>query len=241
VGTIWTTERRFFFYLLLIQALIVVTLYLALSSPRALDTLTSEKTVRGVTTEAPVDRYTGVVLATAAVCSLVAVLLVNRRTGRVSKLWLSYSSLLAVGAFEEADWLRALRGQDVRVAGWPIGSLHDLLEKLNHDLRGESADYVLSSSVVLILLAVTSAIMVWLMWQISTNDELLDMRLLVLISIGVFLGGAGLLIDADILPKPTGIDWKAHIEEPLEAIGAVCLLIVSLEGLGRAATQRIGF
>jgi hypothetical protein len=123
------------------------------------------------------------------------------------------------------------------VGGWPIGSLHDLLEKLNHDLRGESVDYLLSGSAVLVLLALACLITVSILWRISTTDESWDVTLLLLIGLGIFLGGAGLLIDADILPKPRGIDWKAHIEEPLEAIGAVCLLIVSLEVFGRAATS----
>jgi hypothetical protein len=214
-----------------------VALYLALTAPRTLDTLTTEKTVRGVTTEGPLDRYTGGVLFLGSVFSALACVIHKRRTGRTRVLWTTYSVFLLLAAVEEADWLRWILGRDARVGGWPIGSLHDLLEKLNHDLRGESVDYLLSGSAVLVLLALACLITVSILWRISTTDESWDVTLLLLIGLGIFLGGAGLLIDADILPKPRGIDWKAHIEEPLEAIGAVCLLIVSLEVFGRAATS----
>lgn len=55
-------ERRFFLYLLLIQLLVIASLFLAVTSSKTLDTLTSEKMVRGVEVEAPVDRATGWVL-----------------------------------------------------------------------------------------------------------------------------------------------------------------------------------
>jgi hypothetical protein len=235
---IWTVERRFFLYVIVVQVLIIGTLYLALASPRTLDMLTSERTVRGVTTEGPVDRYTGLLLASGALCSLMASAVHKRNTGRVKVLWTGYGILLGLFALEEADWLRWLLGRDARVGGWPIGSLHDLLEKLSHDLQSGSPDYVLSAPVVVGFLFITSVVTGTILYRLSRVDEMWDVGLVILVGLGFFLGGAGLLIDADVLPKPVGIDWKAHIEEPLEAIGALCLLIVSLEGVGRAVPDR---
>jgi hypothetical protein len=232
-----TAERRYFLYALLLQALVIATLIVAVSSPKLLDTLTTEKTVRGVEVEGPVDRASGYLLFAGAFLSGTVVASTYRRHRHLAPFWIGYGSILLVAALEESDWLKQA-GVSVSLLGHRVSALHDTLTKVVQPLRAGASDYPFETSHVLLALAAASGALILLLWRFVPRIRHLDLGMGVLIGVGLFFGSLGSFIDADLLPKPAAIDWKAHLEEPIEAVGAVCLVLVSVEGIVRALGDR---
>jgi hypothetical protein len=213
-------ERRFFLCRITIQALVSASLLLALSSTRTLDALTSEKTVRGSVVEAPVDRASGLVLFGGAALSTIAVLWLRQRRRRWGGFWMGYGLFLLFAGLEELDWLKE-SALNPRLLGHRVEAFHDLLAKLIQPLRAGTSEYPLPAGLVVLAAVVAAGGLVLLFRRWAPRNAGVDVGLLALIGLGVFLGSLGVLIDADLLPKPAAIDWKAHIEEPLEAVGLV--------------------
>lgn len=232
-----TVERRYFLYALFVQALVIATLIMAVSSPKLLDTLTTEKTVRGAEVEGPVDRASGYLLFAGALLSGTVVVSTYRRHRRLDWFWIGYGTILLVAALEESDWLKHA-GLSIKVLGYRVSALHDTLTKVVAPLRAGTSDYPFETTHVLLALAAVSGALTLLLWRFVPRIRHLDLGMVVLIGLGLFFGSLGTLIDADLLPKPAAIDWKAHLEEPLEAVGAVCLMLVGLEGIVRALRDR---
>jgi hypothetical protein len=228
-----TIERRYVIYALLVQALLIVALVLALTSPKLLDTLTTEKTVRGMEVEGPVDRASGYLLFGGALLSTVVAMRTYRQARRLDWFWTGYGGILLLAGLEESDWLKQA-GLSIRFLGHRVSALHDVLTKLVQPLRAGAEDYPLAAPYVVLLSVAVIAASLATLWLAAPRLRRLDVGLLLLIGLGVFFGSLGTLIDADLLPKPVAIDWKAHLEEPLETIGALCLALVSAEGLIRA-------
>lgn len=232
-GWLLSDERRFFLTLTLVQALLTASLVLALSSPKTLDTLTSEKVVRGTTVEAPIDRASGLMLFVGAGLSAVAVATIRRRLGRWDGFWAGYGVFLLLAGLEESDWLKET-GLSPRILGHRIGAFHDLVTKLIAPLRAGTSEYPLAAPLVVLVAGAVVAGLALILWRRFRGAYGLDLGLVFLLGLGILLGSLGVLIDADLLPKPVTIDWKAHLEEPLEAVGAVCLALVALEAAIRA-------
>jgi hypothetical protein len=228
-------ERRFFLYLLVVQALLIASLVVALTSPKMLDALTSEKAVRGSVVEAPIDRAGGLLLFGGSILSGMAVVIVRRRWRRWDGFWLGYAGFMLCAGLEESDWLKEA-GLHPRVLGYRIEAFHDLLTKMVQPYRAGTSDYALAAPVILLAAAVAASAVAVLLWRWATRDGSFDVGLAILIGLGILLGSLGILIDADLLAKPVAIDWKAHLEEPLEAVGAACLALVALEGVIRVST-----
>lgn len=93
---------------------------------------------------------------------------------------------------------------------------------------------------MLALLLVATALLGAALWRLMRSVRLLHPGMVMLVGLGLFLASLGMLIDADVLPKPAGIEWKAHLEEPLEAIGALCLALTALESAIAAIVQPAG-
>jgi hypothetical protein len=235
IGTALHKERRFFLYLLLVQALLIASLVMALTSPKTLDALTAEKRVRGSVVEAPIDRAGGLLLFTGAILSGIAVLSARRRWRRWDGFLLGYTGFMLFAGLEESDWLKEA-GLHPRVLGYRIEAFHDLLTKVVQPFRAGTSEYALAAPVIVLAAVVAAGAVTVLLWRWATRDGLLDVGLAFLIGLGVLLGSLGMLIDADLLAKPVAIDWKAHLEEPLEAVGAACLALVALEGVVRVST-----
>jgi len=206
---------------------------LASRSPRALDALTAEKTIRGQEVEGPVDTATALVLTGGSAIAGAAFLRIRLQRGQWRWFWLGYAVLLLVCAAEESDWLHVLLNHNADVFGNHIGSLHDLVSKVTSRSRAGAPDYVASAPLIWAGLTLLLMLLGYALWRVQRSTPGLDWDVIGLMLLGVLLGTIGLLIDADVLPKPSGIEWKAHIEEPLEAVGALSLALASMEGFIR--------
>ncbi|MCC6419221.1 MAG: hypothetical protein IT429_13380, partial [Gemmataceae bacterium] len=157
-----------------------------------------------------------------------------RQRRRPDLFWLLYGGVLLLAALEESDWLKQ-SGLTVRILGHRYSALHDVLATGVKPFRAGAVDYPFAATTVVLTTATAAAgVVLLLRWAVSRTRRL-DFGLLALVGLGLFFVSLGTLIDADLLPKPVAIDWKAHLEEPLETVGAVCLALVSLEGLLRGS------
>ena len=177
----------------------------------------------------PLDLASGWLYFGGAGLTGLAVAIGFRRQRRLGWLWSSYGVILLLAGIEESDWLRGIFGHNVKLAGHNIGALHDLLTQVVAQQRSGSSEYLYTNPQVLGALVLAAGGLALVGWLAVRRDRLLDPGLVLWLVLGAVLSASGGLIDADMLHKPSLIVWKAHIEEPLEFLGACCLAIVAVE------------
>jgi hypothetical protein len=214
---------------------VILTLLTALVFPETLLYLAEHDW--GVTSEGPLDRFTESILLVGAYLSIVAFMLVLRKTGRIDWFCLTYAVFLVLNFLEETDWLTwIIGGLPARTLGsTKIGSLHDFLRKDQGIVRPE---YPLALS-VLGLLLVAVVLFTPTFQAIWRRSCLFDAGTMRLAGLGILLAWLGLMADVGYLPSSAlfGLN-KALLEEPLETIGALCLTLVAAEAACRAVVWR---
>jgi hypothetical protein len=233
---------------MLIVGLVALTIVLALVSPVTLEWLAADRVVARdqggrmvdpqVVLEGPLDQLTQGILFAGAYLSIVAFVLILRRGRRSEPFWLIYGLALALSGLEEAEWLAWFNGGlPFNVSGLRIGALHDFVHKYILTMRLEH-ELGLPAIPGLVLISIGASVA--FVWAIRRDIRLLGGGLKLLVVIGALLGSLGIVVDSGYIPLFARFgSMDLLLEEPLEAIGAICLAIVAAEGACGAIAWRL--